>query len=291
MHSADRKAGGDGTGGAGEPERPIYEANSGLRLQVAVIGDIFADVVASGVDHLPKWGTDTACPQPIGVQAGGGSLNTAVHLKALLGETSEVALHSVQVDDDFGRIIARRLSDAGVRSCGPTYSAGDGPGGAGTAVCVVISGPHDRAFISHYGAAGQFAPAHIDEAHVHATASHLHLGGYYNLHTMLRPLPAPESLRIGEGSGAGAGDSGQMTNAVGGLFERARAAGLTVSLDVAYDATGSWNWNGTAQRAGLSDVLPHVDVFMPNETEAMGISRRETVPEAVIFLASKYRPS
>ena len=169
------------------------------KIRVAVVGDIFADVVASGVDKLPDWGTDTACPQPIGVQAGGGSLNTAVHLKVLLGDAGEVALHSVQVDDDFGRIIAQRLADAGVQSCGPKYSAGDGPGGAGTAVCVVISGAHDRCFISHYGAAGQFAPAHIDEARLHAAASHLHVGGYYNLHSMMRPSLASACHSTGEG--------------------------------------------------------------------------------------------
>lgn len=91
---------------------------------------------------------------------------------------------------------------------------------------------------------------HIDEAKVLA-ADHLHIGGFYscaNLQSNLKPL-----------------------------LERARAHGLTISLDTNYDSSEEWH--------GLDAILPLLDVFLPNEVEAMKIARTSSVDDAMQYFA------
>lgn len=91
---------------------------------------------------------------------------------------------------------------------------------------------------------------HIDEAKV-LSADHLHIGGFYscaNLQSNLKPL-----------------------------LEKAHAKGLTISLDTNYDSSEAWS--------GLEELLPLLDVFLPNEVEAMKISRTESVDAAMAYFA------
>lgn len=83
------------------------------------------------------------------------------------------------------------------------------------------------------------------------TADHLHIGGFYscaNLQGNLKPL-----------------------------LESARAKGLTISLDTNYDSSEEWK--------GLEVILPLLDVFLPNEVEAMKISRTSSVDDAMAYFA------
>jgi sugar/nucleoside kinase (ribokinase family) len=60
------------------------------------------------------------------------------------------------------------------------------------------------------------------------------------------------------------------------LFHRAHALGLTVSLDPNWDPSGKWH--------GFDKVLPQVDVFLPNENEALALTGEETVELALARL-------
>jgi sugar/nucleoside kinase (ribokinase family) len=80
-----------------------------------------------------------------------------------------------------------------------------------------------------------------------STARHLHHGSFY-LHTRLRP-------------------------AIPYLFQRARRLGLTTSLDTNWDPEETWD-------GGLVDALRWTDIFMPNDQEAMRISRQEGLAQA-----------
>ena len=59
-----------------------------------------------------------------------------------------------------------------------------------------------------------------------------------------------------------------------------KAAGLTTSLDTNDDPEAKWE-------ADLFDVLPFVDVFLPNEREAQKIAGTENFEEAVKRLAQR----
>jgi sugar/nucleoside kinase (ribokinase family) len=61
------------------------------------------------------------------------------------------------------------------------------------------------------------------------------------------------------------------------VFKRFKAAGLTISMDTNDDPADQWQ--------GLSQVLPYVDVFLPNEREALKITGEQDLDRAVAHLA------
>ena len=64
------------------------------------------------------------------------------------------------------------------------------------------------------------------------------------------------------------------------LFRRMKAAGLTTSLDTNDDPGDRWE-------NVLDEILPHVDILLPNEREAMKMSRADEVETALSRLAQK----
>src|SRR6266436_5717049 len=64
------------------------------------------------------------------------------------------------------------------------------------------------------------------------------------------------------------------------LFRRMKSAGLTTSLDTNDDPDDRWD-------GVLEEILPHVDILLPNEREAMKISRADDVETALSRLAQK----
>ena len=71
----------------------------------------------------------------------------------------------------------------------------------------------------------------------------------------------------------------QLRQGLGELFVRARAAGLTVSLDPGFDPQQRWGDE-------LLSLLPLVDVFLPNEREACAISGKTEPLAALRALAN-----
>jgi sugar/nucleoside kinase (ribokinase family) len=65
---------------------------------------------------------------------------------------------------------------------------------------------------------------------------------------------------------------------VGELLQRLKQSGLTISLDTNDDPADTW-------QGGLLDVLRHVDLFLPNEREAMKIAGTGDLETAVEKLA------
>jgi sugar/nucleoside kinase (ribokinase family) len=64
------------------------------------------------------------------------------------------------------------------------------------------------------------------------------------------------------------------------LFRHMKAAGLTTSLDTNDDPDDRWD-------SAIEEILPHVDILLPNEREAMKISRADDVETALSRLAQK----
>ena len=64
------------------------------------------------------------------------------------------------------------------------------------------------------------------------------------------------------------------------LFRRMKAAGLTTSLDTNDDPDDLWE-------DGLEGILPHVDVLLPNQREAMKMARADDLETAISRLAEK----
>jgi sugar/nucleoside kinase (ribokinase family) len=152
-------------------------------------------------------------------------------------------------DDVFGRYLIQTLQERGIDTRGVVVDPAQRTG-----LTVHLTRPGgDRAMLTHLGAISAFHLAQIDLSLV-AQARHLHLGSYF-LHDALRAdVPA--------------------------LYAHAREQGMTTSMDTNFDPAEQWD-------AGLSDVLPYVDCFFPNEVEAMAISGEGTWQAALDALAAR----
>jgi sugar/nucleoside kinase (ribokinase family) len=64
------------------------------------------------------------------------------------------------------------------------------------------------------------------------------------------------------------------------LFRRMKSAGLTTSLDTNDDPDDRWG-------SALEEILPHVDILLPNDREAMKISRADDVESSLSRLAQR----
>ena len=64
------------------------------------------------------------------------------------------------------------------------------------------------------------------------------------------------------------------------LFRRMKSAGLTTSLDTNDDPDDRWD-------SVLEEILPHVDILLPNEREAIKMSRADDVETALSRFAQK----
>ena len=125
-------------------------------------------------------------------------------------------------------------------------------GETGLSVILNREGGSDRAILTHSGLIGALTAEMVTDE-VLQQARHLHVAGYF-IQTGLRPgLPS--------------------------LFARAHALGLTTSLDTNYDPTGTW--------AGLADLWPHTDIFLPNAAEACALTGETEVPLALAALSQR----
>jgi ribokinase len=204
---------------------------------ILTFGDLCVDIVMTGQDVTPQFGQVEKLVDDYTLEMGG-SCSIFACQAAKLGLRTEI-LGKVG-DDDFGRLILRRMRESGV----DTSRVAVDPAlktGMGIALCP----PGDRAILTYMGTINILTPGDVSDELL-VTARHLHHGSYF-LHTGLRP-GLPE------------------------IFRRARALGLTISLDTNWDPDDRWE--------GLDELLPLTDVFMPNDQEALHISGEKTLEAA-----------
>ena len=158
-----------------------------------------------------------------------------------------VAFAGVVGDDIFGTFMQTELQGHGVDTSGVAVVAN-----RPTGVTVVLSGRHDRAMLTHAGTTGELRRSMID-ADLLRRAGHVHVSSYFLQRSLVPELPA--------------------------LLKEARSAGTSTSVDPNWDPTGVWD-------DGLLALLPDVDVFLPNEVEALSLARISVVDDAIGRLRS-----
>jgi sugar/nucleoside kinase (ribokinase family) len=145
-------------------------------------------------------------------------------------------------DDDFGRLVLRQLVESGVDvqhvKVEPALKTGLG---------IALCRGNDRAILTYPGSLNAVFPEDVSDDLLRSTR-HLHHGSFF-LQTNLRP-------------------------AIPDIFARARAFGLTTSLDTNWDPEEKWNDT-------LHQTMQLTDVFFPNEQEARFISRTSSLDEAL----------
>ncbi|MDR0497532.1 MAG: PfkB family carbohydrate kinase, partial [Treponema sp.] len=83
------------------------------------------------------------------------------------------------------------------------------------------------------------------------TAKHIHVGSFFLQTALRKDLPD--------------------------IFKTAHDWGITTSLDTGWDDTENWDYS-------IRSVLAHTDIFFPNETEAMHITKALSIEDAAAEL-------
>jgi len=116
-----------------------------------------------------------------------------------------------------------------------------------TGITVALSYGDDRAMVTYPGAMSELKEMDIEDS-VLNQARHLHVSSVF----------MQESLKPG----------------ILKLFKRAKQLGLTTSLDTQWDPFEKWDLD-------YKNLLPFVDIFLPNEAELIHIVKTSSIKEAV----------
>jgi sugar/nucleoside kinase (ribokinase family) len=212
-------------------------------MEVCVVGELNLDLILYG---LPK---DLVLDRE----------HLASNMAFTLGSSSAIFAHNLSVlgtrvgfvsktgGDPLGAMAAERLSTVGV----DISRMKQGTGKTSTGLTVVLPYPQHRYILTYPGTMFEMQYSDIDMDYVR-TARHLHLSSFY-LHRALRA---------------------RILN----LFQQAKDAGLTTSLDTNDDPENKWERD-------LLEVLKYVDIFLPNDREAKKIARTDDFSQALNLLA------
>jgi sugar/nucleoside kinase (ribokinase family) len=160
---------------------------------------------------------------------------------------ARVAFSSLIGDDPLGEIALQRLAAARV-----DVSHVKKASGRTTGLTVILQHEGRRRILTYPGTMADMSPADLDMEFL-KSARHFHLSSFF-LQPKLRPHVAE-------------------------LFREMKAAGLSTSFDTNDDPQDRWE--------GVFEVLPHVDVFLPNEREALRLTRAANLEAAVNDLAKR----
>ncbi len=116
-----------------------------------------------------------------------------------------------------------------------------------TGLTVALNYDNDRAMVTHPGAMNDLRIGDVSDDALGA-AAHMHLSSVF-LQEALKPDIIP-------------------------LFKRAKELGLTTSFDPQWDPHEKWDLN-------LEELLPHVDVFLPNAMELKQFTGKESIREGL----------
>jgi sugar/nucleoside kinase (ribokinase family) len=158
-----------------------------------------------------------------------------------------VAFIGVCGGDVFGRFMLDEMQKRNVDVSNVIVRAGEQTG-----LSVILNQGVDRAILTHPGLIPALQESDIPEALLR-DARHLHVASYFLQNKLQPDLP--------------------------NLFRRAHSLGLTTSLDTNYDPSEQW--------VGFDELLSATDIFLPNKTEAISITKVNDVESAATQLANK----
>lgn len=204
-----------------------------------VVGDANPDLVLRG-DVVPRFGQVEQLLDAADLVLGGSAAIVAGGAARLGVPTRLLAAVG---DDPFGGFVRAALTAAGVDVS--LLRVVDAP----TGLSVILEPPAGgRAILTRTGAITALDPASVPLDGV----SHLHVASYFLQPRLAAGLPA--------------------------LFARARAAGVTTSLDTNWDPAGRWS--------GVRDALAVTDVFLPNAAELAAVTGIEDPSAAAATLVA-----
>jgi sugar/nucleoside kinase (ribokinase family) len=177
-----------------------------------------------------------------------------------LGSSSAILAHNLSVlgrragfvtlcgADAMGAIAMERLAESGVDL---SHSRQGGPG-TKTGVTILLPHGRSRRILTYPGVMFDMTVADLDIDYL-ASARHFHLSSLFLLRGLHAGLPD--------------------------LLRELKRRGLSLSLDTNDDPENQWD-------GVLDELLPLIDILLPNDDEVCRIARRSSVPEALDALAA-----
>ena len=207
------------------------------KFDILVAGEINPDLILSG-DVEPVFGQLEKLVDSAALTIGSSSVITACGA-ARLG--LKIAFIGICGDDLFGHFMLDEMSKRGIDISHVMVDHA-----RKTGLTVILNKGNDRAILTYPGVITDLRAEDVTDDPL-SQSRHLHIASYF-IQTALQPgLPD--------------------------LFRRARAIGVTTSLDTNWDPSGQWK--------GVSELLSLTDVFLPNENEAIAISGARTGGQAL----------
>jgi len=212
--------------------------------KIAVLGDTFIDIQTGPLKQMPTWNCDLRA-ETVKLMLGGSAANTA-RLLGLFG--SKTRLFSSLGDDDVSTMQVQKLrSEKLVETENSLLQIKN----TSAPTAIVLFGENNRGFISNRGSLESYSVLDINKKILFGY-EHLHFGGYFVC-------------------------IGMQTNKLINLIKETKEKGITISMDCQYDSTQTWK----GKDGNLLKILPLLDVFMPSEYEAQGITNKTTLLEAL----------
>jgi sugar/nucleoside kinase (ribokinase family) len=213
-------------------------------IDVSVVGELNLDMIMSGLPSTFELDREYLASD-FNVTLGSSSAIFTYNLASL---GSKVAFSSSIGSDSFGEVCLQSLGECGADLRGVRRFDGQHTG-----VTVILPAATGRYILTYPGTMAKMSYGDLD-LHYVLDAKHLHLSSYF-LHQSLRPSIAK-------------------------VFQEAKKAGLTTSLDTNDDPEGVW-------ADDLFEVFSFVDVLLPNEREACMIAKTDDVTRAAEILSDK----
>jgi sugar/nucleoside kinase (ribokinase family) len=185
----------------------------------------------------------------------------ASNFEMTLGSSSAILAHNLAVlgrrvgfvtlcgSDPMGAIAMERLAESGA----DLSRCAKGAENTKTGVTILLSHGRSRRILTYPGIMFDMTVADLDVDYL-ASAQHFHLS----------------SLFLQKGLHAG----------LPGLFAELKRRGLTLSLDTNDDPDDRWD-------GVLEQLLPYLDVLLPNDDEVRRIAKRDSIEEALDVLSAR----
>jgi sugar/nucleoside kinase (ribokinase family) len=173
--------------------------------------------------------------------------SSAIFASNLSSMGSKVTFAGMIGQDIFGELVLKSLDKKGVNTRFLMKSSE-----FNTGATVVMNQKEERAMLTYPGAMNDFSADDISDEML-ASSGHLHVSSIF-----LQP---------------------GLQKGIVALMQRAKKSGLTTSLDTQWDPEEKW-------RLPLKELLPLVDVFLPNMQEFLNLSRSASLTEGIERIAS-----
>ena len=203
-------------------------------IDVLVVGELNVDIILDQIDGLPEVGKEKIAEE-LTVTLGSSSAIFASNLSTLGANVSFLGKIGT---DNHAKIVKTSLEERGVKTNHiietPDHKTG---------LTIVMNYDMDRANITYPGAMNYLVEPEITD-NILQQAKHLHVSSVF--------------MQLA------------LKSDIVNLFKRAKAIGLTTSLDPQWDPSEKWELD-------LEVLLPLVDVFLPNAKEFQFITKTNSI--------------